>query len=79
MLAGWLGGLFTAIPDFKVELVSVNPVNYHAIAEQAVIKGTWTQPFPPVRSPAPSRPANRSPFRLPRSTRGRMARSHRAR
>ncbi len=46
LLAGWLGGLFTAIPDFKVELVSVNPVNYHAIAERAVIKGTWTQPFP---------------------------------
>ncbi|HET6781136.1 MAG TPA: ester cyclase [bacterium] len=45
-LKGWLNVLFTGVPDFEVEVVSATPVNDHTLAEQAVIKGTWTQPFP---------------------------------
>lgn len=44
--AGWLQATFAAIPDFKVETVSVNPVGDRMLADQWVIKGTWTQPFP---------------------------------
>jgi steroid delta-isomerase-like uncharacterized protein len=45
-IAGYTQGLFTAIPDFKVDVVSVAPVNDHVLAEQWVIKGTWTKAFP---------------------------------
>lgn len=44
-LEGWLQGLFTAIPDFKVQVVSADPVDDNTLAEQWVIKGTWTKPF----------------------------------
>jgi predicted ester cyclase len=45
-MTGWLQGLFAAIPDFKVETVSANPLGDRMIVSQWVIKGTWTQPFP---------------------------------
>ena len=45
-LAGWLQGLFAAIPDFRVELVSAGPLGDQRVADQWVIKGTWTKPFP---------------------------------
>ena len=45
-LTGYLQGLFTAIPDFKVELKTANFIGNQSIADQWVIKGTWTQPFP---------------------------------
>ena len=45
-LTGWLQGLFAAVPDFKVETVSANPLGDRMIVSQWVIKGTWTQPFP---------------------------------
>lgn len=41
-----MGGLFTAIPDFKVKVVSADPVDEDTLAEQWVITGTWTKPFP---------------------------------
>ncbi len=45
-LAGWMQALFTAIPDFKIDIVSADPVGNQKVADQWVIKGTWTQPFP---------------------------------
>jgi steroid delta-isomerase-like uncharacterized protein len=45
-IAQWLGGFFTAIPDFKVKVVSADPVSNHMLAEQWVISGTWEKPFP---------------------------------
>ena len=36
----------TAVPDCRVEVVSVASVNDHVLAEQWVFKGTWTKPFP---------------------------------
>ena len=44
-LAGWVQGLFTAIPDFKVEVKTANATGQN-IASQFFMKGTWTQPFP---------------------------------
>jgi len=44
--AGWLKGLFAAIPDFRVEIVSADPAGDQRLAEQWVITGTWTKPFP---------------------------------
>lgn len=44
--AGWLQGLFAAIPDFRVEVVSAGMVGDQRVADQWVIKGTWTKPFP---------------------------------
>ncbi len=44
-MAQWLGALFTAIPDFKVDTVR-NDVVGDTMTEEWVIKGTWTQPFP---------------------------------
>lgn len=40
------GGLFTGIPDFKVQTVSNDMVDESRMAEQWVISGTWTKPFP---------------------------------
>jgi predicted ester cyclase len=45
-LERWLGGLFTGIPDFRVEVVSLDVVGEHRVVDQWVISGTWTQPFP---------------------------------
>ena len=45
-LAAWLQGTFAAIPDFKVEGVTAEPISERRLLEQWVIKGTWTQPFP---------------------------------
>jgi len=42
----WVGALFTAIPDFKVKVVSADPLDEDTLAEQWVITGTWTKPFP---------------------------------
>jgi len=55
-LAQWVGGLFTAIPDFKVTVVSADPVDEDTLAEQWVITGTWTKPFPggPLAGKKPS-------------------------
>jgi steroid delta-isomerase-like uncharacterized protein len=52
----WVGALFTAIPDFKVQLVSADPVDADTLAEQWVITGTWTKPFPggPLAGAKPS-------------------------
>jgi predicted ester cyclase len=44
--ARWLQGLFTAIPDFKVKVISADPIGNHMLAEQWVISGTWEKPFP---------------------------------
>lgn len=44
--AQWVGGLFTAIPDFKVQVVSADPIDEDSLAEQWVITGTWKKPFP---------------------------------
>jgi steroid delta-isomerase-like uncharacterized protein len=44
--AQWVGGLFTAIPDFKVQVVSADPIDENTLAEQWVITGTWKKPFP---------------------------------
>jgi steroid delta-isomerase-like uncharacterized protein len=41
----YTGGLFAAIPDFHVDVVSATPIGPNTIAEQWVVKGTWTQPF----------------------------------
>lgn len=45
-LSGWLQGLFTAIPDFKVEVNTANIIGQNNIATQFLMKGTWTHPFP---------------------------------
>jgi len=45
-LAGWLQATFAAIPDFKVQVLSASPIGNDRIADQWVIKGTWTKPFP---------------------------------
>lgn len=45
-IADAVQGLFTAIPDFKVQAVSADPISEDTLAEQWVITGTWTKPFP---------------------------------
>jgi len=65
-LVAWLQGLFAAIPDFKVEVVSAYPLRDHRVADQWVIRGTWTKPFPggPL---AGAQPSGKS-FRVPGSS-----------
>lgn len=57
-ITGFTHGLFTAIPDFQVEVMSATPVDESQIAEQWVVKGTWTQPFPdgPLAGAPPQSP-----------------------
>jgi len=45
-IAGFTGGLFAAIPDFHIQVLSAYPVDNTTIAERWVVTGTWTQPFP---------------------------------
>jgi steroid delta-isomerase-like uncharacterized protein len=45
-LAGWLQATFTAIPDFKLNTVSAVRLDGDTVADQWVITGTWTRPFP---------------------------------
>lgn len=54
--AQWLKGFFTAIPDFKVRVVSANPISNRMLAEQWVISGTWKNPFPggPLKGKQPT-------------------------
>lgn len=51
-----IGGLFTAFPDFKVKVVSADPVDADTLAEQWVVTGTWKKPFPggPLAGAKPS-------------------------
>ncbi|MGH8502833.1 MAG: ester cyclase [Gammaproteobacteria bacterium] len=55
-IAGAVQGLFTAIPDFKVQILSADAVDEDTLAEQWVISGTWTKPFPsgPLAGAQPS-------------------------
>lgn len=52
----WAGALFTAIPNFKVKVVSADPVDADTLAEQWVMTGTWSKPFPggPLAGAKPS-------------------------
>jgi hypothetical protein len=45
-LERWLREFFAGIPDFHVNVVSVDVVSEHRVVDQWVISGTWTQPFP---------------------------------
>lgn len=45
-IAEWLQAFFAGIPDFKVRVVSADPIGDQELAEQWVIKGTWSKPFP---------------------------------
>jgi steroid delta-isomerase-like uncharacterized protein len=45
-IAGYTGAIFTAIPDFRVDVVRATPLNETTVADQWGIKGTWTQAFP---------------------------------
>jgi predicted ester cyclase len=62
-LERWLRAFFTGIPDFRVEVVSLDVLNEHRVVDQWVISGTWTQPFPsgPLQGAKPTG----KPFRVP--------------
>ena len=58
-VAGFTQGLFAAMPDFHVNVVSVDPTDDNHVAEQWVVTGTWTQPFPagPLAGATPTKKA----------------------
>jgi predicted ester cyclase len=62
-LERWFGALFAAMPDFRVEVVSLDVVGEHRVVDQWVISGTWTQPFPagPMKGAKPTG----KPFKVP--------------
>lgn len=45
-LAGWLGALFTAVPNFRIDVVDHDVLGKDKVVDQWVMSGTWTQPFP---------------------------------
>jgi steroid delta-isomerase-like uncharacterized protein len=49
-------GTFAGFPDFKLEIISVTPVDANMVAERYVWSGTWSQPFPagPLAGARPS-------------------------
>lgn len=55
-IARYVAGTFTGFPDFKVEIVNRWPIGSHAVADEWVIRGTWTQYFPagPLAGATPS-------------------------
>jgi steroid delta-isomerase-like uncharacterized protein len=61
--AQWLGGLFTAIPDFRVKVVSAEWVDADTLAEQWVMTGTWTESFP--GGPLAGAPPTGKSFKVP--------------
>lgn len=44
-LTAYLQSLFAAVPDFKVDIVQTDILGDGRIADQWVVRGTWTQPF----------------------------------
>jgi|ERR1022692_1714863 steroid delta-isomerase-like uncharacterized protein len=62
-IAGFTGALFTAIPDFHVQVLSAHPIDSTTIAERWVVTGTWTQPFP--GGPLMGTPPTGKSFTLP--------------
>jgi predicted ester cyclase len=62
-LESWLRALFVGIPDFHVEVTSLDLVGEHKVVDQWVISGTWTQPFPsgPLKGAKPTG----KPFKVP--------------
>jgi steroid delta-isomerase-like uncharacterized protein len=55
-IARYAAGTFAGFPDFKVEIVNRWPIGRHAIADEWVIRGTWTRFFPggPLAGVTPS-------------------------
>ena len=53
---GLLQNIFTAIPDWHVEVVSTSVISETTLVEQWVATGTWTKPFPsgPLAGMAPT-------------------------
>lgn len=43
--AGYMQVLFGAVPDFQAEVKQVGTLDENTLAEEWVVKGTWTQPF----------------------------------
>jgi len=62
-VSGFTQGLFTAIPDFHVQVVSVDPTDDSHVAEQWLVTGTWTQPFPD--GPLAGAPPTKKAIQLP--------------
>ncbi len=55
-IARYAAGTFAGFPDIKVEIVNRWPIGNHAIADEWVIRGTWTRFFPggPLAGVTPS-------------------------
>lgn len=43
--AGYMQVLFGAVPDFQAEVKQVGRLDDNTLAEEWIVKGTWTQPF----------------------------------
>ncbi len=62
-IAGFVQGLFVAMPDLQVEVQTLDPFGTGMLVERWIVKGTWTQPFP--AGPLAGKPATGKSFVLP--------------